>query len=193
MAKLVCTLEISKESGVTITVENAEHGVTQTLRMDGTALQLEVAGGEDKSTFTQTAGAIKIECKDFSVVARNSIACTSEQGPTVHKAQQGAFDIVAERGDLSFTSGASVRANADEDLEIAAANVKASARTGARWEAPQTSISGQTVTVEGSANLGLSGAQVAVKADAQLSAESSGMATVGGNMTTIKGALIRAG
>lgn len=79
MGKLVCTVEMSKESGITVKVEDADAGITQTITMDGTSLTLKVAGSAGTSTITQTADKIAIKCKDFTLDAENTITCTSQQ------------------------------------------------------------------------------------------------------------------
>jgi len=191
MAKLVCTVELSKESGISIKVENAEAGITQTITMDGTTLILKVAGQDDTSTFTQKADSIAIKCKDFSIEADNTITCTSKKAT---KHQSDDVMTLQSTKDLTLTSSAKLVQSADADLTLAGANIKATAQSAASMKGLTAEVVGdQSLTLKGTAQVNLSGAQVAIKADAQLGAESSGMATLGGSLTTIKGTLINAG
>lgn len=190
MAKLVCTVELSKDSGVTVKVDNADAGITQTVTMDGTTLILKVTDGTDTSTFTQNASSIAIKCKDFSIEADNTITCTSKKA-TRHQSDD-AMTLQSTK-DLTVTTSAKLVQSADSDLTLDGANVKATAQSAASVQGMTAKVSGdQSLSLKG-AQVDLSGAQVAIKADAQLGAESSGMATLGGSMTTIKGSLINAG
>ena len=190
MAKLVCTVELSKETGISIKVENADTGIIQTLTMDGTTLTLKVAGEENTSTITQKADSIAIQCKDFSIEADNTITCTSQKA-TKH-ASDDTLTIQSTK-DMTLSSSAKLVQSADSDLTLAGANVKATAQSAASVKGMTAEVSGDTsVTLKG-AQAKLSGSQVTISADAQLGAESSGVATLGGNLTTIKGTLINAG
>lgn len=191
MAKLVCTVELSKESGISVKVENAEAGITQTITMDGTTLTLKVAGKDNTSTFTQNADSIAIKCKDFSIEADNTITCTSKKA-TKHQSDDTL--TLQSTKDMTLTSSAKLVQSATSDLTLAGANVKATAQSAASIKGLTAEVTGdQSLTLKGTAQVNMSGAQVAIKADAQLGAESSGMATLGGSLTTIKGTLINAG
>lgn len=184
MAKLVCTLEMSKERGVTITVVNADDGITQTITMDGTALTTKVVGKENTSTMTQTADAIRFACKDFEVAATNSIVCTATN----------TISTESKDGDTTVTSGANLTQKATQDVEVSGANTTTKATTAAKLEGTTVEVTGtQAVTLKGTAEAKLLGAAVSVTADATLALKSSGMASLEGSMTTIKGALIKAG
>jgi phage baseplate assembly protein gpV len=190
MAKLVCTVELSKETGISIKVENAEGGITQTITMDGTTLTLKVAGQTDTSTFTQKADSIAIKCKTFSIDADDTITCTSKKATKHHSDDTLTLESTK---DLTLTSSAKLVQSAVSDLTLAGANVKATAQSAASLKGLTTEIAGDQSLALKATQVNLSGAQVAIKADAQLGAESSGVATLGGSMTTIKGTLINAG
>ncbi|PRQ08675.1 hypothetical protein [Enhygromyxa salina] len=184
MAKLVCTLEMSKERGVTITVANADGKITQTVTMDGTTLCLKVAGEEETSTWTQTADAIKIACKDFEIAASNSIKCTATE----------TIALSSDNGDTSVSSGAKISQTATTDFEIAGDNTKITATTAASMKGDTSEVEGSTsLTLKGTSEAKLSGASVSVSADSTLDAKSGGTANFEGSMTTIKGSMITAG
>src|SRR5262245_54904096 len=119
MAKLVCTVELSKEAGITITVENADAGITQTLTMDGTTMTLKVAGKDDTSTITKKADRIAIKCKDCSIEADNTITCTSKKA-TKHTSDDAV--TIQSTKDMTLTSSAKLVQSADSDLTLAGAN-----------------------------------------------------------------------
>jgi phage baseplate assembly protein gpV len=191
MAKLVCTVEMSKDRGVTVKVENADASITQTITMDGTTLTLKVAGSDYTSTFTQKADSIAIKCKDFSIEADETLTCTSGKA-TRHESR----DILTlqSREDMTLTSSAArLVQSAESDVTVSGANVTATARTAARMTGMTAAVTGdESLSLTGK-QASLSGAQVAIKADTQLGAESSGVATLGGSVTTLKGSLINAG
>lgn len=187
---LVCTVEMSKESGISVKVENADAGITQTITMDGTTLTMTVAGEEDTSTFTQKADSIAIKCKDFSIEADNTITCTSKKA-TKHTSEDTL--TLESTKDMTLTSKAKLVQTADSDLTLAGANVKATAKSEASMKGMTAEVSGdQKLTLKGT-QANMSGTQVAINADAKLEAKSSGMATLGGNLTTVTGTLINAG
>ena len=184
MAKLVCTLEMSKERGVTITVANADGKITQTLTMDGTTVTLVVKGESEESSWTQKAESIAISCKDFSLVASNSISCKAAKTAT----------YASTDGDTTITSGAKIVQEATGDVEVSGSNIKVAAQTAASMKGTTVEVAGtQSLALKGTVEAKLEGAKVAVKAQGQLALESSGMATLKGSMTTIGGSLIKAG
>src|SRR5689334_21084087 len=74
---LVCTIEMDKTAGITVTVVNADASITQTIVMDGTKIEISVAGDSATSTITQTSEKIAIACKQFEVTADETITMTS--------------------------------------------------------------------------------------------------------------------
>ena len=193
MKKLVCTVEMSKTNGITVTVDNTDDQITQKITMDGSKLTIlvaERAGEKNESMITQTAGAIAIKCKDFSIDADNTITCSSTKATTLTSGDT--FKIESAK-DMKLTSSAKLAQSASSDLTLEGSNVKVAAQHAASMTATTAEVSGsKSVTLKG-AQAQLSGGQVSINADGKLDAKSSGMATLGGNMTTIKGALINAG
>lgn len=176
MAKLICTVELSKERGVTLKVENADARITQTITMDGTTLTMTVAGPENTSSWAQTADGIAIDCKDFTLTASNSITCTAAK----------TAKYVTTKSDTTIESGGKIVQAATGDVAVSGKTIELEGATAA-------SMKGNTVTLEGLSQARLTGAQVLLAADAQLSLESTGMAKLQGGTTTIGGSLIKAG
>lgn len=184
MAKLVCTLEMSKERGVTITVENAEGKIVQTLAMNGTTLVMKVKGEQEETSVTQTTEKVTIDCKQFEVNARDSITCTAAKTAT----------HTSKDGDTTVKSGAKLVAEAKGDVKVNGADVAIEANSAANLKGVTVEVAGaQSLKLSGKAQAQLAGLEVAVKADAKLSLDSSALAGLKGSITNIGGSLIKAG
>jgi len=190
MAKLVCTVELSKDGGVTVKVVNADASITQRVTLDGTTLTLEVAGSDNTSTFTQTADRIAIKCKTFTLDADETITCTSGKATTHHS--DDALTLQSGK-DMTFTSSAKLVQSATSDVALSGANVKASAQRAASVQGLTAEVAAdQALTLKGP-QAQLSGARVFRNPSLRRLQLSSGVATLGGSLTTIKGSLINAG
>lgn len=184
MAKLVCTLEMSKERGVTITVEDAAGKVVQTIAMNGTTIVMRVKGEQEQTSLTQTAEKVTIDCKQFEVIARDSITCTASKTAT----------YASREGDTTVKSGAKLALQAKGDIKVSGANLAMEADSAASLKGLTVEASGtQSLKLKGTAQAELAGMQVSIKADAKLSLDSSALAGLKGSMTTIGGSLIKAG
>lgn len=191
MGTLVCTLEFNKTDGVTLTVDNADGGITQTVTLDGTTLTIKVDDGTDTSTITQKAGSIAIKCKDFSVEAE-TITCTADKAAK-HTSKQDVIELTSQK-DMTLESSAKLVQKATGNVEISGASIQAKADNAAKIEGMSATVSAtQSLTLEGKTGATLSGLKVDVKADGMLNAEASGVATLKGSMTKIEGSLIKAG
>lgn len=82
MGTLICTVELDKNAGLTVTVENASASTTQTVKMNGVTIELKVVGPGGTSTITQSAEKVKIACKQFEVEAQETISLKSALGST---------------------------------------------------------------------------------------------------------------
>lgn len=181
---VVCTLEKSKTGGITIKVVDADGTITQTVTMDGSsAIELKYVGSEETSFVKIEEKKITIDTYDLVINARNTIDCKAESTATY-----------ASTGDTTIESDANLVQSAASDVKVSGANVKLTADSEASMSGMTAKVSGSTsVALSGGTEAKLSGASVSVKADATLEATSSGMATLGGSMTTVKGSLITAG
>ncbi|MEM9458696.1 MAG: hypothetical protein AAGF11_31255 [Myxococcota bacterium] len=192
MGTLVCTLEMSKERGVTVKVVNGDDSITQTITMDGTTMKLLVTDGSDGSSITMDKASIALDTKDLTITASNTIVCKSTNESTF-QSESKTFTIKSG-SDTSIEAGANLTQKATSDVSIKGINVAAQGTSDASVKGLTAKVSADTsLTLEGGTQAELSGPMVSVTADATLSAESSGMATLGGSMTTIKGSLITAG
>lgn len=184
MAKLICTLEMSKERGVTITVDNADAKIVQTIAMNGTSLVLKVKGEREETSVTQTSEKVTIDCKRFEVNARDSITCTAAKTAT----------YASQSGDTTVRSGGRLAAEAKRDVAVSGADVALTANGAASLKGLTVEAAGtQSLKLTGKAQAQLSGLEVTIKADAKLALDSAAMAGLKGSMTTIGGSLIKAG
>lgn len=191
MGTLVCTVEMSKTSGITVKVENADKTITQTITMDGETLTIKVAGDQDTSTIVQKADSISITCKTFQITAE-TITCTSTKA-SKYESSEDELKLSSQK-DMSFTSAAKLTQSATGDLKASGANVTISGQTKTKISAMNVEVAGDTgLKLTGSANAELAGSMVKIQANATLSAESSGIATLKGSLTNIQGSLIKAG
>lgn len=200
MGTLVCKIELDKTKGITVTVENADGQITQTLTMDGTSITTKVQGQSDTSTIVQKADSIVVTVKDFTVNASGEITFTSTKA-----SQWTSQDILklTSTKDMTFTSSAKLTQSATQDAKLSSsANVtleatsafKASGMTAAMSASGgEAKVDGVTLKLSGQSNAEMSGAMAKVSGQGQLSLESTGIAKLQGSMTTVGGSLVKLG
>jgi hypothetical protein len=200
MGTLVCKIELDKTKGITVTVENADGQITQTLTMDGTSITTKVQGQSDTSTIVQKADSIVVTVKDFTVNASGEITFTSTKA-----SQWTSEDILklTSTKDMTFTSSAKLTQSATQDAKLSSsANVtleatsafKASGMTAAMSASGgEAKVDGVTLKLSGQSNAEMSGAMAKVSGQGQLSLESTGIAKLQGSMTTVGGSLVKLG
>lgn len=140
MGTLICTVELDKVAGLTVTIENAAASTTQTIKMNGLTIELKVAGPGGASTLTQSAEKIAVVCKQFEVTAEQTIALKSTGASTWHSDQSIALDAPQEVS--ASTTGTLT-------LEGAQTTVKADAVLQLESSASAT-LKGQLISVQGS-------------------------------------------
>lgn len=198
MGALVCKIELDKEKGITVLVENADGQTTQKVTMDGTTLTLEVKGSSDTSTFVQKAESIEIKVKSFTVDAetltlksskasswnsQDTLEVKSSKDMTV---ESGAKLTVKTTSDATLTSSAKVAVSATGDLTLEGMKVAATGKT-------DVTLEGAKVAVTGKAQLEAGAPIVKVEAKGQLDLNSSGLANLKGSMTSVGGQLVKLG
>ncbi|KFE65390.1 hypothetical protein [Hyalangium minutum] len=199
MGTLVCKIELDKTKGITVTVENADGQITQTMTMDGTSITTKVQGQSDTSTIVQKADSIVVTCKDFTLDTE-TITCKSSKA-----SQWTSQDILklTSTKDMTFTSSAKLTQSATQDAKLSSsANVtleatsafKASGMTAAMSATGgEAKVDGLTLKLSGETNAEMSGAMAKVSGQGQLSLESTGIAKLQGSMTTVGGSLVKLG
>jgi hypothetical protein len=200
MGKLVCTVELDKEKGVTVKVENADDSITQTVVMDGTSITITVKGSEETSTIVQKQDSIVITCKDFTVDATGTLTLKSQKASSW--ASQDTLSVESQK-DMTFKSSAKLTQSATSDAKLSSnANVAIEATSKLDMKGMQTSLvasggeaklEGLTLKMSGKTQAELSSAMTKVKADGSLGLESSGVAELKGSITTVGGSLVKLG
>jgi hypothetical protein len=205
---LVCSIELSKTAGVTVSVKNGDQ-ITQTIAMNGTTIvttvkqgdqkistitqdaegiELKVQGPSDTSTVTQKADKVDITCKLFKVSAET--VDISSSADTKHSAT-GAYNA-SSQGDMSLsTQGALATSSARATTLSAQGAFEASALGNATLKGQNALVEGMLgTTVKGATSLDLKALQITAAADAKLEAGGP-LTTVGKNVTTISGQLVK--
>jgi hypothetical protein len=200
MGKLVCTVEMDKEKGVTVKVENADDSITQTVVMDGTSITITVKGSEETSTIVQKQDSVTVTCKDFTVDATGTLTLKSAKAS--NWTSQDVLKLESTK-DMTFTSSAKLTQSATQDAKLSSnAKVAIEAATNLDMKGLQTSlvgsggetkIEGLTLKMSGQTQAELASAMVKVAAQGKLGLESSGMAELKGAMTTVSGSLVKLG
>ena len=200
MGKLVCTVEMDKEKGITVKVENADGKITQTVVMDGTSITLKVAGSKETSTIVQKEDSVTVTCKDFTVDATGTLTLKSQKASSWTSQDTLALESTQ---DMTFTSKAKLTQSATQDAKLSSnANVAIEATSKLDMKGMQTSLvasagdnklEGVNLKMSGQAQAELAAPMTKVSAQAKLGLESSGMAELKGSMTTVGGALVKLG
>ena len=125
MGTLVCRVELDKQKGLILTVENKEGKITQTAVLDGESITITSKGEKETSTITQKPDSIAIKCKDFTLESE-TITCKSTKD-TLHKSEQK-FDLQSTK-DMTMQSEAKYTAKAAQDVAISGQKIAVSAKT----------------------------------------------------------------
>lgn len=200
MGTLVCTIELDKVKGITVTVDNADANIVQTVTMDGTAITLKVAGQSDTSTVVQKADSIVVTVKDFKVDAQ-TITLLSKG--TSEWTSQDTLEVTSTK-DMSLTTQAKLTQTATQDASLSSSakvNVEATAALAlkgltASMEATggEAKIEGLTLKAAGKTDAQVTGLNVKVAGQAALDLEAQGMANLkASGITSVSGALVKLG
>lgn len=147
MGTLVCTIELDKNAGLTVTVENANSSVTQTVKLNGTTIELKVSGPSGTSTFTQSADKIAIACKDFEVVAQRSIKLSSSGPSSWHSDQSIALDAPQA---VSASTVGSLTLEGTKEVTVSGGQATVKANVTLQLESSAlTTLKGQMTNVQG--------------------------------------------
>lgn len=199
MGTLVCKIELDKTKGITVTVENADGQITQTLTMDGTSITTKVAGQSDTSTIVQKADSIVVTVKDFTL---DTETITFKSSKASEWTSQDTLKVTSTK-DMTLTSSAKLTQSATQDAKLsssanltleATSALKASGMTAAlSASGGEAKVDGVTLKLSGQSNAEMAGAIAKVSAQGSLSLESSGIAKLQGSMTTVGGSLVKLG
>lgn len=199
MGKLVCTIELDKEKGITVKVEDPDGQVTQTITMDSKSITTEMKNSSHTSTVVQKPESVTITCQDFKVdadtvtlLSKKASKWTSQQTLKLESTQ-----------DMTFTSSAKLTQSATQDAKLSSStnvNIEATSQLGlkgmqASMQATggEAKVSGVTLKLAGQAQAEMSSPMTKVSGQGQLSLESSGIADLKGSMTNVGGSLVKLG
>ncbi len=209
MGTLVCTIELSKTAGTTVTVKDEEGKITQTVIMNGKSITLKVlkdddgkyasvmmdqtqivstVKGDETSTITQVHDTITTKVKNFTVEAE-TVKVTSTK--TSSYTASDTMTLTAAKA-MTITASDTLTVKSTKDTTItssAAMTLKATKDITAKGK--NATVEGEMgVTIKGAQKVEVKGAQISIKGDAK--AELAAPATnVGDTTTTIKGAMIK--
>lgn len=148
MGTLVCTVELDKVAGLTVTIENAAASTTQTIKMNGVTIELKVAGPGGTSTFTQSAEKVAIACKQFEVTAEQTIALKSVGASTWHSDRSIALDAPQE---VSASTVGSLTLEGTQAVTLSGAQTTVKADAALQLESSAVAtLKGQLTNVQGS-------------------------------------------
>jgi hypothetical protein len=200
MGKLVCTVELDKEKGVTVKVENADDQITQTVVMDGTSITITVKGSEETSTYVQKQDSVVITCKDFTVDATGTLTLKSAKASSW--TSQDVLKVESTK-DMSLTSKAKFTQESTQDTSLKSSAKMAleatqnldmkGMQTSLVASAGETKIEGLTLKMSGKTQAEMASAMIKVAAQGKLGLESSGLAELKGAMTMVGGQLVKLG
>jgi hypothetical protein len=199
MAKLVCTIDLDKEKGLIVTVEDSEGKLTQTVKLDGKAITLEVKSNSDTSTLVQKPDSISLTCKSLSVNADTiTLQSKKESAWTSEKTLR-----LQSTEDMTLTSSAKLTQKATQDALLSSSanfQVKATQKLTLEGMEGQLSTKGGPLKLEGvklemkgKSQAELAAPLIKVAAQGKLGLESSGVAELKGSMTSVSGSLVKLG
>lgn len=197
MGTLVCRIELDKMTGAKVTIENADAKITQTIHMDGTQILTKVQGEKDVSTIVQVADAITITVKNFTLDAEKITVKSSKSSTWT---SQDTLDIKSSKA-MTIKSDATQALEAAQDATFKGLNIGIKAQSGLTGEGVNTALKGTAslkgesaqIELKATASAKMEGAMVEIKAQGMLTAESSGMTTLKGSLTSVEGSLVKLG
>ncbi len=189
MGTLVCRVELDKEKGVIVTVDNKDGKILQTLILDGTSITSTCKGDQETSTIIQKEDSIAVTCKDFSVNAETIKMNASKD--TLHHAD-GKYTVTSSK-DLSFDSSATLCAKASSSMDLAAQSIDLKATGAFSAKGSSTSISADSTASMDGTSLKLNGKAQSEMAAPSIKVSASGILNVEGQLTNIKGSLVKIG
>lgn len=205
---LVCSIELSKERGVTVKVVDDDNKVTQTVVLDGASLTLQVKTseaqtvwqqkdasirctvekGSDQTEIKQSPTNIELKCKNFLVEAE-SVDVSATKDMALAADGKGTWKTTK---DLALQSSAKATLKAAGDATVdGGAKLKLDGGTQASLSAPQVALKAKAkASIDGGTQLQLTAIKVQAKGKAQLEAAAP-ITNVGQALTSVKGSLLK--
>ncbi len=188
MGTLVCRIELNKQEGITLTVENKDGKITQTAVLGADTITITSKGDKETSTIVQTPDSVTINCKHF-LLDSETITCKSSKD-TLHDSS-GKYDVQSQQN-MTLASKAKLSGKADGAVDISGLKIAAAAKNKAELSGASVNISGTSKTDVSGGQLALSGQIKSELKGAIVKVQSDGLLNVEGQMTTIKGKKLNA-
>lgn len=199
MGKLVCTIELDKEKGITVKVEDPDGQITQTITMDAKSITTEMKNSSATSTVVQKAESVTVTCQDFTVDA-DTVTLKSKK---VSKWTSQDTLTLESTKDMTFTSSAKLTQSATQDAKLSSsAKVTIEATSDLAMQGMKASLTatggeakmeGLTIKLTGQSQAEMSAPMAKVSAQGSLALESTGIANLKGSMTNVEGSLVKLG
>jgi predicted amino acid-binding ACT domain protein len=200
MGTLVCKIELDKEKGITVQVDNADDQITQTIVMDGTRITIQVKGPQETSTFVQKQDSIVVTVKDLTfdtdtitMKSKGASKWTSQDIVSVESTKDMTLKTSAKLTQTA-TSDAKLSSSANVNIE-ATSKLAMKGNMGAEMvtSAGEAKVDGVTLKLAGKTQAEMSGAMTKVSGSGKLDLESAGMANLKGSITSVGGTLVKLG
>lgn len=190
MAKkpFVCRVELNKEKGIILTVENEGDKTTSTIHMDGKAITIKVKGKET-STFVMKHDSITMKTKTFKVDAETITQISSKASKHTSK---DVYTIESTK-DTSVTSKAKIVAKASQDMNLEGLKVNIKAKVDLKTDATNTTMKSKAQTKIDAAMFKVNAKGVAEVGGAVVKVAAKGMCDVKGQLTNVKGSILALG
>lgn len=217
---LVCSIELSKTDGITVTVDNSKDSILQTIVLNGTTIVTTITGEDNTTTMTQTASSFVLNVKDGSTITQDGRditfdcrnwtvnATTVNVNSTGHTTLKAIADMtVKSEGSMSLAAASGGGTDDDEadsggDPTLSLSSEKAmSLSSDDKWTASaamDAKLSSDTkTTISGSTQASVTSDTKATLEAAQVEVSGSAQATlagpitkVGQDVTTISGSVV---
>lgn len=184
MGTLVCTIEMDKNDGLTVTIVNGDANITQTIKMNGTTIELKVAGQQATSVITQSAEKVSVSCDEFEVKANKTVSISSGQASTYKSDDtltiQSAKDMTQKSDANIDVSGQKITVTGQTEVALTGGS-----QSKVDLAAAAAKVSGTQVELAGQAQLSGKAPMVEIKADGMMNLEASGIAALKGSLVNL--------
>ncbi len=130
MGTLICKVELDKVKGITVTVDNEDGKITQTVTMDGTTLTIKVKGDKETSTYEQKQDSIKIKVKEYLLEAE-TITCKSTKA-TLHDSKDTFTQTSSKAMKIETQDKLDIKATMDASFKAQNINIEAQMKLGVK-------------------------------------------------------------
>ncbi|NOK11355.1 hypothetical protein [Corallococcus exercitus] len=197
---LVCKIELDKQGGITVQVDNGDDKITQTIVMDGTSITITVKGQQETSTIVQKQDSIVVTVKDLTF---DTDTITMKSKGVSKWTSQDTFTVESTK-DMTLKTSAKLTQTATSDAKLSSSanvNIEATSKLAMKGNmgaemvtsGGEAKVDGVTLKLAGKSQAEMSAAMTKVSGTGKLDLESSGMANLKGSITSVGGTLVKLG